>query len=116
MKYESEGPRQRGRPKRTWEEVVEKDCQARKLNKEDAVDCSRSINQYRMSDDQDGREWVNVSSGIGHLGSSRQRAIKWLCVCMCVDTKVTSQVRRQISWGAAKEKKPNTTKKEYKTK
>jgi len=29
------------RPKRIWREVVEKDCQSRKLNKEDAVDCSR---------------------------------------------------------------------------
>ena len=36
-----EGPRPRGRQKRTWREVVEKDCQARKLNKEDAVDRSR---------------------------------------------------------------------------
>ena len=31
-------PRPRGRPKRTWREVVEKDCQAHKLNKEDAMD------------------------------------------------------------------------------
>jgi len=40
MKYESEGPRPRGRPKRAWR-GCEKDCQAHKLNKEDAVDCSR---------------------------------------------------------------------------
>jgi len=40
VEYEVEGPRPRGRPKRTWREVVEKDCQARKLNKEDAIDCS----------------------------------------------------------------------------
>jgi len=36
--YEVEGSRPRGRPKRTWKEVVRQDCQARKLNKEDAVD------------------------------------------------------------------------------
>jgi len=30
--------RPRGRPKRTWREVVEKDYQACKLNKEDAVE------------------------------------------------------------------------------
>ena len=30
--------RSRGRPKRTWREVVREDCQARKLNKEDAMD------------------------------------------------------------------------------
>jgi len=41
MEYEVEGSRPRGRPKRTWREVVENDCQARKLNKEDAVDHSR---------------------------------------------------------------------------
>jgi len=36
--YEAEGPRPRGRPKRTCREVVQEDCQARKLNKEDAMD------------------------------------------------------------------------------
>ena len=41
MKYEVQGLRPKGRPKRTWREVVEKDCQARKLNKEDAIDRSR---------------------------------------------------------------------------
>jgi len=30
IEYEVEGPRPRGRPKRTRTEVVEKDCQARK--------------------------------------------------------------------------------------
>jgi len=41
MKYEVEGPRPRGRPKRTSREVVEKDHQAHKLNEVDAMDCSR---------------------------------------------------------------------------
>ena len=36
-----EGARPRGRPKRTWREIVEKDCQARKLNREDAMDRNR---------------------------------------------------------------------------
>jgi len=31
----------RGRPKRTWREVVKEDCQARKLNTEDAMDHSK---------------------------------------------------------------------------
>jgi len=35
------GSRPRGRPKRTWKEVVQKDCQARKLNREDAMDRGR---------------------------------------------------------------------------
>ena len=34
MEYEVEGSRPRGRPKRTWKEVVREDSQARKLNKD----------------------------------------------------------------------------------
>ena len=41
MEYEVEGSRPRGRPKRTWKEVVQNDCQARNLNKEDAMDRGR---------------------------------------------------------------------------
>ena len=41
MEYEVEGSRPRGRPKRTWTEVVQKDCQARNLNREDAMDRGR---------------------------------------------------------------------------
>jgi len=40
MGYEAEGQRPRGRSKRAWKEVVKEDCQARKLNKEDAIDHS----------------------------------------------------------------------------
>ena len=38
MEYEVEGPRPRVRPKRTRREVLWEDCQARKMNKEDAID------------------------------------------------------------------------------
>ena len=41
MEYEVEGSRPRGRPKRMWREVVQKDCQARNLNREDAMDRGR---------------------------------------------------------------------------
>jgi len=41
MEYKVEGSRPRGRPKRTWREVVQKDCQARNLNREDAMDRGR---------------------------------------------------------------------------
>ena len=41
MKHEVEGARPRGRPKKTWTVVVYKDCQARKLNREYAVNRSR---------------------------------------------------------------------------
>jgi len=55
LEYEVDGQR----PKRTWREVVEKDCQARKLNKEDATDHCR---------------WRND-------GSPGQKSVKRLCVC-----------------------------------
>jgi len=41
VEYEVEGSRPRGRPKRTWREVVQRDCEARNLNREDAVDRGR---------------------------------------------------------------------------
>jgi len=41
IEYEVEGSRPRGRLKRTWREVVQNDCQARSLNREDAMDRSR---------------------------------------------------------------------------
>ena len=65
MEYEVEGSRPRGRPKRTWREVVQKDCQARNLNREDAVDRSRWKKLIKI--DQDGR-WVSVSSGTSSPG------------------------------------------------
>jgi len=42
-----EGARPRGRPKKTWREIVEKDFQARKLNREDAMDRNRWMKQIR---------------------------------------------------------------------
>ena len=62
------GPRPRGRPKRTWKEVVREDCQARKLNQEDAMDLCKWRKVIKVSDDQDGCECVNVSSGTGLPG------------------------------------------------
>jgi len=41
MEYEVEGSRPRGRPKGTWKEVVQQDCQERNVNKEDAIDHGR---------------------------------------------------------------------------
>ena len=38
MEYEVEDARPRGRPKKTWREIVEKDWQARGLNREDAME------------------------------------------------------------------------------
>jgi len=49
MEYEVEGARPRGRPKKTWRKIVEKVCQAqaRKFNKEDAMDHNRWRKQIR---------------------------------------------------------------------
>jgi len=41
MEYEVEGSRPRSRTKRTWREVVQKDCQARNLNRVDVMDHGR---------------------------------------------------------------------------
>jgi len=41
MEYEVEGSRPSGRPKRTWIEIVQKDCQAHNLNGKDAMDRGR---------------------------------------------------------------------------
>ena len=41
MEYEAEGPGSSGRPKRTWIKVVQKDCPAHKLSREDAMDHGR---------------------------------------------------------------------------
>jgi len=53
------------RPKKTWREIVQKDCQARKLNREGAMHHDRWRKQIRVVDDHDRCEWVNVSSGTG---------------------------------------------------
>ena len=66
-----EGSRPRGRPKKTWKEVVREDCQARKLNKEDAMDRCKWRKMIKKHDDPDGCKWVNVSSGTGLPGLSR---------------------------------------------
>jgi len=47
MEYEVEGAMPRGRPKKTWREIVEKDCQMHKLNWEDTVDHNRCSKQIK---------------------------------------------------------------------
>jgi len=70
MEYEAEGATPTGRPKKTWREIVEKDCRARGLKREDAMD-RRWGKQIGMIDDHDECEWVNVSSGTGSPALSR---------------------------------------------
>jgi len=47
MEYEVESARPRDRPKKTWREIVEKDCQACGLNRQDATDRIRWKKQIR---------------------------------------------------------------------
>jgi len=47
MEYKVEGARPRGRPNKTWREIMQKDCHARKLNREDAKDRNRWRKQIR---------------------------------------------------------------------
>jgi len=71
-----EGARPRGRPKKTWREIVDKDCQARGLNREDATDRSRWRKQIGMIDDHNDCEWVNFSSSTGSPGLSGTKSIE----------------------------------------
>ena len=48
-----------------------------------------------MSDDQDGGEWVSVSSGTGSPGPT---AVKQLCVCVCVYFKEVSYLGDKTNW------------------
>ena len=78
MEYEVEGPRPRGRPKRTWREVVREDCQAHKLNTEDAMD--RSKWRKLMKDVRwPGWAWEFLLVP-AYLGCPGPTAVKWLCV------------------------------------
>ena len=86
LEYEVEGTRPRGRPKKTWKEIVEKDCRARGLNTEDATDCSRWRKQIGMIDDHDECEWLFllVPAHPGSSGQIPQSRKTVVCVCVCV--------------------------------
>jgi len=47
VECEVEGARPTGRPKKTWTDIVQKDCKARKLNREDAMDRNRWRKQIK---------------------------------------------------------------------
>ena len=90
MEYEVEGPRPRGRPKRTWREVVKEDCQACKLNKEDAMDRCK---WRKVIKDVRWPGWVWVGECFFWYRPTRvvpdQRLLNGcVCVCVCVPTAV----------------------------
>jgi len=49
----NQGTRPRGRPKKTWRQIVEKDCRARGLTREDAMDRAKWRKLIGMIDDYD---------------------------------------------------------------
>ena len=84
MEHEVEGSRPRGRPKKTWKEVVREDCQGRKLNKEDATDrCKwrKVIKEAQWSG------WVWVGECFFWYRPTRvvpdQRPLIGRCCCYC---------------------------------
>jgi len=81
MEYEVEGSTPRGRLyKEDMEtEVVQKDCQACNLNREDAMEHSR----WKKDDDQDGG-WVMLLLVPAHPGSPGQRAVKLLLLLLYI--------------------------------
>ena len=68
MEHEVLASRPRGRSKRTWLEVVQRDCQVRGLNEDDAMVHGRWRKMIRMVDEQEMCEWMDVSSGTGSSG------------------------------------------------
>ena len=100
MEYEVEGPRPRGRPKRTWREVVWEDCQAHKLNKEDAMDHSK---WRKMIKDVRWSGWVWVGECFFWYWPTRvvpdKRPLNGcVCVCVCVIDPQNSQLSHPTNW------------------
>jgi len=101
MEYEVEAARPRGRPKITWREIVEKDCQARELNREDAMD----HNRWRKQTRDDWWPWyVWVGECFVYYRLTRvvpdkiPSAIKWLCVYVCLSvTKYLLKLHLQLT-------------------
>ena len=83
--------------RRLGQRLRQNDCQARKLNTDDAMDRSRwrkfRRSRQRLTDDQDRCEWVNVSSGTGSPGSpgqnpERRKTAVYVCVRVHVRVRV----------------------------
>ena len=93
MEYEVDGSRPRGRPKRTWKEVVQKDCQARNLNKEDAMKMEEADKDWMMIRMVGG--WVFLLV-LAHPGSPGQRAVKWLLLLLFCCVQYSSMKQEWI--------------------
>jgi len=106
MEYEVEGARPRGRPKKTWREIVKKDCKVRGLNREDAMDRSRWRKQIGIIDDHDECEigecffWYWLTRV---FPNKINRALKRLCVCVVLhDTQLILECFDAVGWMAGR--------------
>ena len=91
--------RPRGRPKRTWKEVVREDCQARKLTKEDAVDhCKwrKVIKEVRCPG------WVWVGECFFWYRPTRvvpdKRPLNGCCCCCCTNVSLSAVLAAVPAW------------------
>jgi len=97
MEYEVEGPRPRERPKRTWREVVKEDCQAHKLNTEDAMDRRKWRKLIKDVDNQDGCEWASFFRYRPTWVVPDQWPLNsCVCVCVLIYSQATVITREQM--------------------
>ena len=108
MEYEVEGSRPRGRPKKTWKEVVREDCQARKINKEDAMD--REDCQARKLNKEDAMErckwlyafssfhetWHVRKENVVALQRAEMRMVRWMCGVKLKDRHLGKELRERL--------------------
>jgi len=89
MEYEVEGARPRGRPKKTWREIVEKDCEAHKLNREHTIDRIRWMKQIR-----DPQVWPVMNLGETFVSCNKLASFIILCsiIWKCHVDKSTNNV------------------------
>jgi len=93
------GSETKGRPKRTWKEVVREDCQARKLTKEDAVDhCKwrKVIKEVRWPG------WVWVGECFFWYKPTRvvpdKRPLNGCCCCCCTNVSLSAVLAAVPAW------------------
>ena len=84
VKYEVQGPREEEDQRGPGWEVVEKDCQVRKLDKEDGTDCSKwKVDKGYPVIRMGVSGWMFLLV-LAYPGSPGPKAVKHLCVCVCV--------------------------------
>ena len=86
MEYEVVGYRPRGRPKRAWLEIVQRDCQVCGLSRDDAMVRGRWRKLMRRLMSRRGVSGWMFLLVPAHPGRPGQRAVKRSCVCVCSET------------------------------